>query len=331
MGTKSWQDSKMDSIGGNKVPPSSLLISLDVELQWGFYDLPYRLTPAEVRNIPQVIEEMLGLFQQHHVKATWAVVGALACPDAPTLIEELTTIPFQYQRESCHPLGIREEIGAALVGFVAPGIVEKLRKAPEQEIACHTFSHFYAQELPFYEEAFRKDLELCKKWLPEAKTLIFPRNQHFPRAVEIAQEAGLPIVRSNPSHWLYRVNSSRKDGHLKRIMRLADHYFPLAGHHFVHQKGPEISYSRFFRPIQPISYLEHRKVDRICQSLSVAAVTGNSYHLWWHPHNFAKYPKESLKQLDHILSHYHFLHETHGMQSHTLHDFYQLSHAALPV
>lgn len=310
------------------IQQSNFIISLDVELQWGFYDLSKRLDPQQLAEIPFVVEDILHLFERYSIEATWGVVGALACSTVEELMEELSTIPYHYLNERCHPKWIYEEMKHRPKGFVAPEILALLRSASSQELASHTFSHFYTRELPFSEEAWVQDLLLVKKWIPEAETIIFPRNQYHERARDIATKQGFTTFRTTPKHWLYSVKNSEAGGLVKRGIRLMDHYFPFTPHHFVTSDQQGVSYSRFLRPHQSFNFLNKRKLDRIKQSMSVAAATGESYHLWWHPHNFSRNREENVKGLEDILEHFVFLREHFDMQSVTMKDYQNIKRLA---
>lgn len=300
---------------------SHFLISLDVEMQWGFYDIPARLSEGSIRQIPEVVERLLKLFEDYEVQSTWGIVGALACETVEELQSELATIPFGYLNERCHPTTIFQELTRRPHHYLAPKLVEVIRAAPNVEVASHTFSHFYTRELPFSEDAWRQDLHLVRRKLPEATSLLFPRNQYHEKALEIGREFGFTGFRKNPDHFLYRVETSGKGTVPLRIMRLADHYFPLASHQLVESTEDQISYSRFLRPPERSLYLRRRKVDRIKQSMTVAAMKDRDYHIYFHPHNLSQRTDQGLQDLEEVLRHFHYLHRTFGMQSSTIRDY----------
>lgn len=300
---------------------SHFLISLDVEMQWGFYDIPTRLSEPSILRIPEVVRRLLELFERYGVQSTWGIVGGLTCETVEELQSELATIPFGYLNERCHPATIIQEIARRPHHFLAPQFVEQIRSAPNVEVASHTFSHFYTRELPFSEDAWRADLRLAKTKLPEATTLLFPRNQYHKKALEVAREFGFKAFRVNPNHFLYRVDTSGKGTLPLRLMRLADHYFPLGSHQLVESAGDQISYSRFLRPPERSSYLRRRKVDRIKQSMTVAAMKDRDYHIYFHPHNLSQRTDQGFQDLEEILKHYHYLQRKFGMESITIREY----------
>ena len=52
-----------------------------------------------------------------------------------------------------------------------------------------------------------------------------------------------------------------------------------------------------------------------------AAINGEVFHLWWHPHNIGKNTEECLKQLRELFSYYKELNSTYGFQSQSMREF----------
>ena len=44
------------------------------------------------------------------------------------------------------------------------------------------------------------------------------------------------------------------------------------------------------------------------------------FHLWWHPHNFTRYPKENFEFLQRIFDEFDQLADTEGMRSLSMRD-----------
>ena len=57
------------------------------------------------------------------------------------------------------------------------------------------------------------------------------------------------------------------------------------------------------------------KIARINSEMERAAKKNEVYHLWWHPHNFGRYPEESLKGLQKILNNFDRCRASYGMES----------------
>lgn len=74
--------------------------------------------------------------------------------------------------------------------------------------------------------------------------------------------------------------------------------------------------SRFLRPYSKVfSLLEKLKLQRIKKSMRHAALTGEIYHLWWHPHNFGENTDKNLRELESLCRYYQFLHDKYNYQS----------------
>ena len=58
--------------------------------------------------------------------------------------------------------------------------------------------------------------------------------------------------------------------------------------------------------------------------MTKAALNGEIYHLWWHPHNFGTHPDESLEDLKQLLIHFDNLRKKHGYSSLNMDDIGRL-------
>jgi hypothetical protein len=54
---------------------------------------------------------------------------------------------------------------------------------------------------------------------------------------------------------------------------------------------------------------------RIEKAMQTAAVTGGTFHLWWHPENFGKNLSENMAILVKVLDCFRRLRDAHGMHS----------------
>jgi hypothetical protein len=55
-----------------------------------------------------------------------------------------------------------------------------------------------------------------------------------------------------------------------------------------------------------------------------AAARKEVYHLWWHPHNFGHYPRQSMLALEEILKDYAYCRDKFGMNSLSMGEFSSL-------
>ncbi len=142
------------------IPPfGALVISLDFELHWGVRDKrsvdgPYRENLLGARHaIPQILD----LFEEFGVAATWATVGFLFAKNRLERDEFSPSLRPQYKNAKLdpysEPTGDNEDDDPM---HYAPSLIARIAKTPNQEIATHTFSHYYCQEPGETREAFRR-------------------------------------------------------------------------------------------------------------------------------------------------------------------------------
>jgi peptidoglycan/xylan/chitin deacetylase (PgdA/CDA1 family) len=336
----------------------SLTISLDFELYWGMRDIVTLEAYGEhLLGVWEAVPRMLDLFETYGIHATWATVGFLwhedfaslqkAFPERLPEYEDEALSPYAYldrsrRLQSRNHTGSGESDGAEASDsreendgeekmfnqmHFAKGLIEKIKATPHQEIATHTYSHYYTREPRIVPEAFASDLaQACKVAAEDGvqlHSLVFPRNQIDRSSLEAVKNAGLKVYRGNPDHWAYREGETDKTL-LQRLYRFADIYVNLSGTHTTlpqkREEGlMETKSSMFLRPYsKKFTPLEVLKRRRLTQAMTEAAEKGENFHLWWHPHNFGVNLEENMANLAYILDHYRELNEKYGMLSLTM-------------
>ena len=316
---------------------ANFIISLDFELHWGVFDH----TDLDARGrsyfdtTRELIPPTLELFAQYGTRATWATVGLLFANNRRQVEEAVPEVLPRYHNERLNPYALLRSIGqdeASDPYHYAPSLIRQILATDGQEVGSHTFSHFYCLEAGVTAEAFASDLQ-ASRWLArenfgiELQSLVFPRNQcAYP---EVIRRQGFGCYRSNPDVWFWKATNANDTSLHQKAVRLADHYLPLSRSDIPASRETSIGLpaSRFFRPYQ--SHIDgyggqYLKVRRILGEMTRAARHGNSYHLWWHPHNLATNPRKNLAALDHILQHYRKLNRRYGMQSMNMKDLISL-------
>jgi len=299
------------------------IISLDFELHWGIFDkvpLTDRITYFE--NTRKVIPEILKLFEKYQIKATWATVGMLFNKNLDELMDSFPEKLPAYENTKLsaynYILNNKNIIQKYPQFYFAPDLIKKIVKTPGQEIASHTYSHFYCLEKGQTASDFKTDLSINIKKAKEKglkiKSLVLPRNQINKDYYHILKEVNIKNIRTNPEVWFW--DAKRTENLSKKIVRTADCYLPItkttyenfANDNFIN----EIPASRFFRPPSKYAFSDKLKINRIKKEMIYAAKNNEIYHLWWHPHNFGNKPKQSLKELEQILIHYINLNKIYG-------------------
>ena len=308
---------------------STLVISLDFELFWGVTDSrTVKNYGANIECVWQSVPGMLKLFKKYDINATWATVGMLMCKDYKQWSELRPLIMPTYKRESCSTYSAAVLARDLPKLFFARPLVEQILATDGQELASHTYSHFYCGEEDTTVEQFVADLDCAKSIFDEYKvkptSLVFPRNQVQDEYLNVLMSAGFTAYRGNQDHWIYR------DGHLmpvsygtiRRLIRAADIYLPITGNHTYSSstnipKGQLINIpaSKFLRPVSGHSIIDKLHLRRIKSGMLEAAKTNSVFHLWWHPHNFGRHNEANLLNLEKLLKYYRVLNHEYRMQS----------------
>ena len=318
-------------------------ISLDFELHWGGFEKWHVSELSTLNSAPDMrpyflntrrtIPLMLEAFQQADVHATWATVGLLFAKDRKDLSELAPSELPGYTQPLLSPYNYMDDPGIGADEeedpfHYAASLIQQIAATPGMELASHTFSHFYTCEPGQTTEQFRADLKAARKAGMrmgfDMRSLVLPRNQINPAYLTICREEGFDAVRVNPREWFWEILPNKPVPLWHRLNRTADAYLPLG----VHKSYPLqtvnriegepwlLPASRFLRPYNPKHlFLNTLRLRRIKEEMSTAAKLGEVYHLWWHPHNFGEYPKESMEGLREIIKHFMVLRKEFGMQS----------------
>ena len=305
---------------------SNFIVSLDFELIWGMHegDIVNSTYLDNIRGGRKAIPQLLSLFEKYGVHATWATVGLMFADDLEEAKKYFPTVEMQpaYKNMKLSPYPLMETVTAENCGlYFAPDVISEIAKTPGQEVASHTFCHYYCIEEGQTTEQFAADMRAAKSIATQKgyslTSVVFPRNQCKKEYVDMLPQLGFTVYRDDCNDWLHKRIKFRP---LLRIMRLLDVYFPITGNKgYDHTKENGIVKtvgSRMFRPyFKPLSFLEPLKIKRIKKQMLYAARHGTDFHLWWHPHNIGVKTEYHLNVLKEILDYYTFLHNEYGMES----------------
>ena len=310
---------------------SKFVISLDFELFWGVADS--RTISEYGRNIEGAllaIPLILEAFRKYDVRATWATVGMVMCRDFNQWADITPRVAPGYLRSECSTYTLAELARTHPGLFFSRSTVSNIVDTPGQELATHTYSHFYCNEQGASPEQFAADLEcaniLAKEVGIRYKSIVFPRNQVNPEYLATLREFGINVYRGNPAHPLYSDGHVTPGGKAGRAVRFADSWVNLTGSHFGSPSDWDglvnVPASLFLRPYaNKLGFLETLRLNRIKSAMSEAATADRVFHLWWHPHNFGSNIGKNIAALEEILQHYRYLRDSHGMRSMTMGDF----------
>ena len=307
-----------------------LIISLDFEIYWGVRDaIKLQNYKENLIGVHKVVPRLLKIFKDYNINATFATVGFLFFKDKNELLAGFPERKPQYANENLSPygkhlnsVGKNEEEDPFHFGR---SLIEQIKKA-NQEVGCHTFSHYYCLEKGQTPEDFQEDLVYAKKIAEkngiQMESFVFPRNQFNEAYLSICNEQGFTSFRGNEKSTLFSSKTMGIKTFLRRPFRLADAYINLSGHNCYSDEEMQkthplnIPSSRFLRPFSKrLAFLDYLKLKRITNDMTYAAKNSLTYHLWWHPHNFGANISENFAFLEQVLLHFQNLQKTYNFES----------------
>lgn len=308
---------------------AKFIISLDFELDWGVYDVKNTTYDKNIIGARYAIPKILNLFKAYNISATWATVGMLFNKDKQSFIKykPLKTPSYINQKFNSYQvnIGMNEEDDPYHYAY---SLIKLIQQFPGQEIASHSYSHYYTTEPGQTPEEFKEDIQAAKKiaislFNTDIKSFVFPRNLMNENYLTILSDLNFCAYRGNPKHWAY-IRGEDKSLFI-RVYRFIDIFFNLSGylcHPNLENDGiKNIPASRFLRPFIKMKLLNYLMLNRIKSEMLYAAKNNLMYHLWWHPHNFGINTKENLRNLENILKYFHMLNKSYNMQSITMYDY----------
>lgn len=305
----------------------AFVISLDFELLWGVRD---KRTVADyganILGVRRAIPAMLEMFTSRQIRCTWATVGFLFCADKDELLASLPRHLPHYRDRRLSPyddladLGRDEDSDPYRYGL---SLLRQIQSRPGQEIATHTFSHYYCLEEGADFDSFRADLaaaqQVAERRGVRLKSIVFPRNQISAEYLRLCHQMGFTAFRGNERIWFHAARPDHEQSMPIRGLRLADSYLPLGGGHIHRPELVEgmvdVASSRFLRPAAKAGPLEKLRLRRITSVMEAAARRDGVFHLWWHPHNFGGRLEDNLSVLSAILDRFEDLSARYGMRS----------------
>jgi peptidoglycan/xylan/chitin deacetylase (PgdA/CDA1 family) len=305
----------------------ALVISLDFEMLWGVFDkVDYAQKMQYFKNTQNLIPELLKLFSEYQINVTWATVGMLFNKNWDEWMNNFPEILPEYQNTKLSAYNYGRENKEFLNDNLcfAGDIIDTVKNTHGQEIATHTYSHYYCLEKGQNIDSFRCDLEMAIKLAKmrdiQLESLVFPRNQFNSSYLQVCCELGIKGVRINPANWYWR--NTQQNTLQQKIFRTGDAYigpkdkpydFKSMSNTFPVQQRA----SRLLRP-KVKSFKNNFKLKRIYSEMKYAANNNKIYHLWWHPHNFGNDPEGNLDDLKKILDYFNYCKKNYRMKSYNM-------------
>lgn len=310
---------------------SNFIISLDFELKWGVIDIENY--DSNVLGARTAIPKILSLFVKHNINATWATVGMLFCATKCDFEKYKPSLLPSYDNTSLNPynevIGESESVDKLHYAYT---LIDMIRKTPNQEIASHTYSHYYTLEYSQNDREFKEDIDSAikisiAKFNIKPTSMVFPRNQINKSYLKILRNNyGFTHYRGNPDCFIYK-NGHNPGRFVYRVIRLLDSFINITGYQFSlvekYDNGLiNVPGSRMLRPFIGIKILNFMMLRRIKKEMLFCAKNNKNYHLWWHPHNFGVNQKNNLNNLEELLCYYTLLKDKYKMKSNCMKDIY---------
>jgi peptidoglycan/xylan/chitin deacetylase (PgdA/CDA1 family) len=280
-------DLSVRSLRRHATASPTIVISLDFELRWGSHDrlgLDMSAYRENLEGVQGVVPELLRLFRERQIRATWATVGAVACRGWDEYFKRAPKPPrYKNPTLAVDPRYADLDPDGRL--HFAPDLVDLVRRTPGQELGTHTFSHLPLREPGVTAADVFADLAAVRRlWMERIgetpRSIAFPRNQ--PAFLDTVHACGIRIHRGNPNRWYYRCNDAATNGLLPRLLRLLDDTNPWS-RHASRLEADMTRASLFLRADLPAP-LWRMHVTHARRELT-ALRPGQIFHLWWHPHN----------------------------------------------
>lgn len=269
--------------------PPTVVISLDLELSWGSFDLSFDDDLLKMARWTHDIgaPKLLRHFTRNGLSATWAVVGAMMRPSLPD-ISELPEIIYPHFTKSWFSYVPKEATESTHPEWFGATLVEMIRNArPKQEIGFHSFSH-----APFIRPGMTRERAIieftfCEQLARElgipTTCFVFPRN--LVADLRHLRNAGFKCFRDTDQLPFRSANSKLRS----LYMVLADFcgFAPCLVKPSLRQGMVAIPGSLLIRCAA--GWRKHipdsSRLRRLRKGLERVRRDGGVFHVWFHPEN----------------------------------------------
>lgn len=260
----------------------TVVISVDAELGWGFHDLDPSAKADRIAAGRRGWRQLLSLFDDYQVPATWAVVGHLFLDDCDGFHEGHPTPDGWFMRDREWRSRPDLRLGGDLVS-------DLLSSSVDHDVGCHTFSHVICSNAWVTAEVLRAELAAsaaaARPHDVTFRSFVYPRNA-----------VTYPEVLAEFDYTSYRGPAPRNPTGLRRpVGKLLDTAFPRRiplVHPTVDENGlVNLPASLFLFGLQgwtratlsPV--FGDPVVRQVMGATDRAARRDGVLHLWLHPNN----------------------------------------------
>lgn len=294
--------------------PGYFTISFDYELHWAYPETPLQQRLIAYQRTPAIVDRLLELFIQNNIHATWATVGSIMLQNAAEWKSFAPHVQPSYQQSSMSVYHLLQQHQQYLEqypeAFFNSAQVQKIAVTHGQELATHTFSHYYCNAAGQTLEQFRADL-LAAKTVAQHKgytltSIAFPRHQVSTDYLQTAFECGIQRARVLPIGY-YRQSIKNPLGKflveklLPSILLINPLSYTLPN---VTAPPVQMPFSQKLPLITNAADINsyNRRIHRVLMEITHAAKHNKCYHLYWHPEDFGFFPEENFTGLGKIIA-----------------------------
>lgn len=274
----------------------TVVISLDLELSWGTFDLSFNNELLRMarwthdRGVPNLLHHLA----RNGISASWAVVGAMMRPSLPD-VSGLPEVYYPHFPKPWFSYVPKEGCESTHPEWFGASLVEMIRKAsPEQEIGFHSFSH-----VPFGLPGMTRERAIAEyhHCVQAARELgipttcfVFPRN--LVAYLQELRDAGFACFRDAD-----QLPVRFGDARLRSLYMVLADFLELAPS-IVEPSVREgmvsipgslmVRYEAGWRKYIP----DASRLRRLRKGLEQVRRSGGVFHVWFHPENlYAEWPR----------------------------------------
>jgi hypothetical protein len=230
-------------------------ISIDTELLWGRVKNP---TPFldDAKKIRPVVKKLLTLFEKYQIPATWAIVGEIFNP------------------------------GDSI--WHGQDIIKMIKACPNQEIACHSYSHEIFDENIISQSVAETEIKKCLKVARplQLRSFVFPKN--IVGYLEILKKHGFTSYRGSEQSWFSKIPK------LQKLFQILDFTLlftpPVSSPSKDHSGLVNIPGSMYYVSARGLrKYIPPKfRLIKVKRGLKKAVKKKKIFHLWFHPIDFTQ-------------------------------------------
>lgn len=310
---------------------SYFILSIDLELMWGGFFFKEKYHENIIKE-KKVVVKLLELFNKEKISATWACVGLLFYKNFEELKKDCKYLNIDYKNQKLSNYNHIKNIDKIDENYLlAPEIIDNINSTPYQEIASHTFSHFYTLEKGQFLVDFETDIQkmnnVAKNYNIDLQTIIFPRNQVNKKYFKSLVKFKIKVFRGKLENFIINFFKIIRLPKINKYLYYLDSHINIMGSRTFNIKKSKnlinIPESFFIYPNNNNSMLTKLRLKRIKNSMTNAAIKNKCIHLWFHPHNFSKNIEMNLFFFEQIINHYKYLKREYNMKSINMIDLYK--------